>query len=130
MRAVGRSYGYCVSAGYSSFSNSSREPTSSDRIIRSISSNIDLAITTCCLSVSIRSLQERFNVSHSRMRIFKLFFALASALHLFSCTFWRVKTDTFSQVRCRTHYALFFQSSISFQEDNYYHNDGCLSMFF
>ena len=43
-----------------------------------------------------RIVQERLNVSHSRMRVFKLFFALCAALHLFACAFWRIKLITSS----------------------------------
>ena len=32
-------------------------------------------------------------------QIVKLFFSLASALHLFACAFWRIKKETFSSVR-------------------------------
>ena len=35
------------------------------------------------------------------MRIFKLFFSLGMALHLFACSFWRIKNESSSPVRVR-----------------------------
>ncbi len=32
------------------------------------------------------------------LQVFKLLFSFASALHLFSCAFWRIKKETFSEV--------------------------------
>ena len=41
------------------------------------------------------------------MRIFKLFFSLGMALHLFACSFWRIKNESSSPVRVRRRACVF-----------------------
>mmetsp|Transcript_59739 Transcript_59739/g.124845 ORF Transcript_59739/g.124845 Transcript_59739/m.124845 type:complete len:228 (-) Transcript_59739:22-705(-) len=40
-------------------------------------------------------LQERFGVTPSRLRVVKLLFGIFTAFHLFTCSYWRLKSETF-----------------------------------
>ena len=41
-------------------------------------------------------IEERLDLTPANMRIFKIFFALGTCMHLYSCAYWRIKIETFS----------------------------------
>ena len=50
--------------------------------------------------LAYRTLSEKLDISPSSLRVFKLLFALSSAMHIAACFFWRVKVGLHLQSIC------------------------------
>ena len=54
----------------------------------------DCILVNLSAGVGRSIVEERLDLTPANMRVFKIFFALGTCMHLYACAYWRIKLET------------------------------------